>query len=108
VPECAGGPPPVAGVRLWSPAADRRFRRDVRADHLGWRQAWGAAGAGGSGGPGGNACSQGSHWFALRFNQLMGVRWRGRLLGSGPVRRRAPDPHGPVFYDVFWLLSCGF
>ncbi|MEV8085029.1 hypothetical protein, partial [Pseudarthrobacter oxydans] len=24
----------------------------------------------------GRACSQGSHWFALRFNQLMGVRWR--------------------------------
>jgi len=27
--------------------------------------------------------SQGSHGFPLRFNQLAGVRWRGRLLGSG-------------------------
>jgi hypothetical protein len=32
------------------------------------------------------------HWFPLRFNQLMGVRWRGRLFGSRGRRRRAPDP----------------
>ena len=47
-------------------------------------------------------------WFPLRFNQLMGVRWRGRLLGPVlSVAELRPSPALCV-YDVFWLLSFGF
>ena len=47
-------------------------------------------------------------WFALRFNQLMGVRWRGRLLGPGRAVAELRTPWPCLVYDVFWLLSCGF
>ncbi|MEV8133411.1 hypothetical protein AB0O54_19965, partial [Pseudarthrobacter oxydans] len=39
-------------------------------------------------------------WFALRFNQLLGVRWRGRLLGAaGPSQSSGPS--SPVVYKRF-------
>nr|WP_173160724.1 hypothetical protein [Arthrobacter sp. 68b] len=73
-----------------------------------WRQAKG------SGGPRRirarkRACSQHSPWFPLRSNQLMGVRWRGRLLGAaGPSQSSCPSSPFVYVFDVFWLLSDGF
>jgi hypothetical protein len=46
-------------------------------------------------------------WFPLRFNQLAGVRWRGRLLGPGGAVAELRTPWPFLVYDVFWLLSFG-
>ena len=68
---------------------------------------------GGVVGPGGSvargrACSQGSHWFALRFNQLIGRPLARPAVGRcRSVAELLPVITGLV-YDVFWLLSCGF
>ncbi len=55
----------------------------------------------------GGAGSRGSPWFPLRFNQLLGVRWRGRLLGPGRAVAELRTPWPWCVYDVFWLLSFG-
>jgi hypothetical protein len=44
--------------------------------------------------------------FPLRSNQLMGVRWRGRLAGAaGPSQSSCPSSPFVYVFDVFWLLS---
>jgi hypothetical protein len=57
--------------------------------------------------PGRKACSQGSHWFPLRFNQGSGVRWRGRLLGPVLSVAELRPSLALLVYDVFLLLSYG-
>jgi hypothetical protein len=88
----------VAGLRWWLAAADRPSRSNqvpAAADggKPGLVSRWLSVARGGRG-------SRGSPWFPLRFNQLKGVRWRGRLLGPG-APSQSSGPPGPVcVYDV--------
>jgi hypothetical protein len=53
----------------------------------------------GSSGDRDRAGSQGSPWLPLGCNQLLGVRWRGRLLGPGRAVAELRTPWPWCVYD---------
>jgi hypothetical protein len=101
-PVTAGGPPSrpaCAVVGRGGPPIPQQpgaVRRPTAASP-GWQSRWLSVARGGRG-------SRGSPWFPLRFNQLKGVRWRGRLLGPGAPSQSSGPPE-PGVSTTFWLLS---